>query len=365
MVPVEIAINPTAAAISTSGIPSVPPLSFVVAVSPLGGATQYITGGLPNASSFEPSGWLDPSSGIPYQLAMGFAASTGGSTDVHEVRNIEVQPLFANPSQVNMQLTDSSSGWLVQGKPVTYTATGTLSTAGGSLNQPASLNATLPVDVVPGSASGTNWSCTTTGQTVSCSYTGTIPIPAGTTLPPVTIPANVTGGTSGPVTATAQIVSDDSQVAGASDAGTIHAAAAPGPVLGVNLSDNVSGSFTQGGTATYTALGAVSSGGSSEGKVITLTDTLPAGIVPGPASGTSWSCGTASQAVTCTYSGALPIAPGTALPAVSIPVTVSASSIGRRGQHRVTGVVRCNHRPGHRLRRRDVVPGVRNHLDGL
>ena len=53
--PVEIAINPTAAAISTSGIPSVPPLSFVVTVSPLEGAkTQYITGGLPNASSFEP-----------------------------------------------------------------------------------------------------------------------------------------------------------------------------------------------------------------------------------------------------------------------------------------------------------------------
>ena len=36
--------------------------------------------------------WLEPATGIPYQLAMGFAASTGGSTDVHEVRNISVQP---------------------------------------------------------------------------------------------------------------------------------------------------------------------------------------------------------------------------------------------------------------------------------
>ena len=144
LVPVEIAINPTAASISTSGIANVPPLSFVVAVSPLGGPTQYITGSLPNASSFEPAGWLEPSTGIPYQLAMGFAASTGGSTDIHEVRNIDVQPLFANPPQITMQLTDNSSGWLVQGTPATYTASGSLTTAGGSLNQPASLVATLP-----------------------------------------------------------------------------------------------------------------------------------------------------------------------------------------------------------------------------
>ena len=40
LVPVEIAINPTAASVSTSGIANVPPLSFVVAVSPLGGPTQ-------------------------------------------------------------------------------------------------------------------------------------------------------------------------------------------------------------------------------------------------------------------------------------------------------------------------------------
>ena len=259
---------------------------------------------------------------------MGFAASTGGSTDIHEVRNIDVQPLFANPPQITMQLTDNSSGWLVQGTPATYTASGSLTTAGGSLNQPASLVATLPAGVVPGTASGTNWSCTTTGQTVNCDYTGSIPIVAGTTLPPVTIPANVTAGTSGPATATAQIVSDDSQIAAASDAGTIHAAAAPGPVLGVNLSDSSSGSFSQGGTATYTALGSVSSGGSSETKVVTLTDTLPTGFVPGTATGTSWSCGTSTQTVTCTYTGALPIAAGTVLPPVTIPATISNTVSG-------------------------------------
>jgi hypothetical protein len=328
LVPVEIAINPTAAAISTSGIATVPAYSYVVAVSPLGGPTQLVTGSLPNASSFEPARWLEPASGIPYQLAMGFAASTGASTDVHEVRNIDVQPLFSNPAQVDVQLTDSAAGSLVQGTPVTYTATGSLSVGGGSLNQSTSLIATLPSGVVPGAASGTNWSCVTTGQTVTCAYTGTLPIPTGSTLPPVTIPANVTPGTSGPISATAQIVSDNAQMAIANDAGTILASAAVGPILGIAISDNVAGSFTQNGAATFTLQATISAGGSAESHVVTVTDTLPAGIVPGTSSGGSWTCSTVVQTVTCTYAGTLPIVPGTVLPAVTVPVVVSANSSG-------------------------------------
>ena len=328
LVPVEIAINPTAAAVSTSGIATVPAYSYVVAVSPLGGPSQLVTGSLPNASAFEPARWLDPSSGIPYQLAMGFAASTGGSTDVHEVRNIAVQPLFGNPAQVDVQLTDSAAGWLVQGTPVTYTASGSLSVGGGSLNQPATLITTLPPGVVPATGSGTSWTCVTAGLTVTCAYTGTVPIPAGATLPPVTIGANVSPGTSGPVSAMAQIVSDNAQMATADDAGTIHATAAVGPILGVSLSDNVAGSFTQNGAAAFNLQATVSSGGAAESKVVTMTDTLPAGIVPGASSGTSWTCSTVVQTVTCNWAGTLPIAAGTALPPVAVPISVSASASG-------------------------------------
>jgi len=310
LVPVEIAINPTAAAIGTSGMATVPAYSFVVAVS------------------LEPAGWLEPSSGIPYQLAMGFAASTGGSTDVHEVRNIAVQPLFGNPAQVDVQLIDSAAGSLVQGTPVTYTATGSLSVGGGSLNQPASLATTLPAGVVPGTGSGTNWSCVTAGQSVTCADTGTLPIPAGTNLPPVTIPASVTPGGSGPVSATAQIVSDNAQMAVANVAGTINASAAAGPILGIAISNNVAGSFTQNGAATFNFQATVPAGGSAESHVVTVTDTLPTGIVPGTDSGTSWSCSTVFQTVTCTRAGTLPIVPGTVLPAISLPVAVSATSSG-------------------------------------
>ena len=186
LVPTEIAINPTAASISARGIADVPASSSTIAVSPLGSPTQYVVGSLPNASAYEPSSWLEPTTGIPYQLAFGFAASTGGFNDVHEVRNVQVQPLFSNPARAVLQITDSAAGHLVPGTPVSYSVTPSISPLGGSENQPISFTDTFPVGVTPGTASGTNWSCSTSGQTVTCTYVGSYPIAAGSTLPTIT-----------------------------------------------------------------------------------------------------------------------------------------------------------------------------------
>ena len=327
LVPVEIAINPTASSISTQGIPDVPAYSYVVAVSPLGGTTQYVSGTLPNASAFEPAAWLDPTTGIPYQLAFGFAASTGGSNDIHEVRNIQVQPLFTNPARAALQLTNDAAGHLVAGTSVQYTATPSLSALGGSENQTLSFTDTFPAGIVPGAASGTDWSCSTSGQDVTCTFTGSYPIASGTALPPITLPAAVSAGATGTVDDVGQLVSDDSQVASATDAGTVGAVSVS-PVLGVSLADGSGGAFLQGGTVTYTAVATVSSGGGAEAVAPQLTDVFPGGMTPGTATGTDWSCATAGQTVTCNYTGSLPIASGSTLPAVSLPAIVGGASSG-------------------------------------
>ncbi len=327
MVPVEVAINPTAATISTQGIASVPAYSYVIAVSPLGGPTQYASGSLPNASAYEPASWLEPSTGIPYQLAFGFAASTGGSNDIHEVRNVQVQPLFTNPARASLQLTDSAAGHLVAGTAVTYTATPSLSTQGGTVNQPLSFTDTFPTGVTPGAATGTDWSCTTNGQTVTCAYTGTYPIAAGSTLPSVTVPTTVAATATGTVDDTGQLVSDDAQVATETDPGTVGPLSVP-PVLGVSLSDGSGGAYAQGGGITYRAIGTVSSGGGAETVAPQMVDVFPAGVTPGTASGTGWSCATVGQTVTCNYTAGVPIAGGTTLPTVSLPATVGLSSSG-------------------------------------
>ena len=327
LVPTEIAINPTAASVSARGIADVPAYSFAIAVSPLGSPTQFVIGSLPNASAYEPSSWLEPTTGIPYQLAFGFAASTGASNDVHEVRNVQVQPLFSNPARAVLQITDSAGGHLVPGTPVSYSAAPSISPLGGSENQPISFTDTFPVGVTPGAASGTNWSCSTSGQTVTCTYVGTYPIAAGSTLPTISVPAVVAKGATGALNDTGQLESDDAQVASATDPGTAGPASVA-PVLGVSLADGSGGVYLQGGSVTYTAVPTVSSGGGGESAAPRLTDVFPATLSPGTASGASWTCTTVSQTVTCNYDGALPIAAGTTLPSLSLPATVGTSASG-------------------------------------
>ena len=85
------------------------------------------------------------------------------------------------------------------------------------------------------------------------------------------------------------------------------------------------GSFTRGTNASYaidvTHVGTLDSTGT-----ITVTDTAPAGLTPLAASGTGWTCSTVAQVVTCTRSGI--VAVGTALPTITVPVTVTEAAAG-------------------------------------
>ena len=57
---------------------------------------------------------------------------------------------------------------------------------------------------------------------------------------------------------------------------------------------------------------------------VKVTDTLPAGIVPGSASGVGWNCSTVSATVTCTHAGDLAV--GASLPAITVPITIGESA---------------------------------------
>ena len=334
LVPAEIAINPTATPLTTSSGLSVPADSYLVAVTPIGAARQIIGGLLPSAAGIEPSSWLDPANGIPYQLAFGFAGSTGSSTDVHEVRNVQLAPLTTNTPRFGLGLSDNSAGQWVQspasGPPsvITFTATPSVSSSGGPEGQTPSFTTTLPTGLTPGTATGTQWSCTTTGQTVSCSYTGTLPVAAGTILPTISIPATVASNATGTLSVTGYLTSDGSVAASATDTGTAASSFATNPILGIGLTDSAGGAFTQGGSFTYLATTSVSAAGTNESAAPTLADTFPAGVTPGTATGTNWTCTTTGQQVGCTYKGTLPITAGTTLPVVSMPATVTNTATG-------------------------------------
>jgi uncharacterized repeat protein (TIGR01451 family) len=90
------------------------------------------------------------------------------------------------------------------------------------------------------------------------------------------------------------------------------------PDLAIGVSHT--GNFTQGQPGSYSII--VSNPGNlGTSGVVTVTDTLPAGLVPTSASGTGWSCGIAGQVVTCTRSDAL--AAAGSYPAIALGVTAA------------------------------------------
>ncbi|MHB1508056.1 MAG: IPT/TIG domain-containing protein [Acidimicrobiales bacterium] len=328
-VPVEVAINPTPTAFTTPSHITVPPLSYVASVTPIKGPTQLLTGTLPNATGILPSNLLD-ANGIPQQLSFGWSGSTGGSTDVHEITNVVISPVITEPPRFGLSLTDSDGGYLVAGGTVSYTATPTLSSSGASESTAPSFTDSFPTGLTPTAASGgADWSCTVVAPTVSCNYIGALPITAGTTLGSISISATVSASSSGAVDDTGEIVEAGAVVASATDPATATSAAATHPVLGLSLSDNAAGAFTQGSSVTYQATGLVSATGANEADAPSFTDTFPTGVTPTSATGGSdWGCTVVAPTVSCNYIGARPIVAGSTLASISMTATVGASASG-------------------------------------
>jgi hypothetical protein len=101
------------------------------------------------------------------------------------------------------------------------------------------------------------------------------------------------------------------------------------PDLALTKSDNESGHMVAGNHADFILAPSVDGSGGPESNMLTVTDTLPTGMTPGTAtSSADWSCATAGQTVTCTYTPGSAIAAGTALPDITIPVSLSLGLSG-------------------------------------
>ncbi|MBT2502211.1 Ig-like domain repeat protein [Curtobacterium sp. ISL-83] len=221
-VPVEVIVNPAstiAASAGTSDLTSisVPAMSYAIVFKTIGATSQkVVTGTLPDLrtpaySGLFPSAWYDPTTGLPYKLTFGWVASTGGNTDVHEVNNFSAQTLNGPVPELTADSTvdDSAPG---MGSSDTYTVTPAVSGQGGSETQPVRVTTTFPSRTTPAPSISTDYTCTISGQTETCTYTGTTA--AGASLPALALPFTATG----PVSSTAQSIT--SQVSSA-DATTV------------------------------------------------------------------------------------------------------------------------------------------------
>jgi hypothetical protein len=215
-----------------------------------------------------------------------------------------------------------------------------VSNAPGAGPTTGTVTATFPVPAGQKvtSATGTGWTCGTSGQTVTCTRPGTgqDALAGGSAYPPVTITTSVPSTASGtvPVTATAGTPGNADPRGGVGTAtATINPGQATPPATGPALSMTVTpqGSFTAGGTGSYQLT--VSNAPSAGPTTGTVTETfgVPAGQTVTSATGTGWTCGTSGQTVTCTRPGqgddALP--PGSSYPPVTIATTIASSASGQ------------------------------------
>jgi uncharacterized repeat protein (TIGR01451 family) len=97
------------------------------------------------------------------------------------------------------------------------------------------------------------------------------------------------------------------------------------PTVDLSVTKSHSGNFAAGANGVYTLRVSNAAGQQREDNVVTVTDTLPAGLTFVSGTGTGWTCTAAAQVVTCTHPPFLD--PGQSLPDITLTVAVGAAAI--------------------------------------
>ena len=140
--------------------------------------------------------------------------------------------------------------------------------------------------------------------------------------------ASVTLGVGATLTGRALARTGAVTMAGGNTVGGCAGAPAPPPSPpGLSISKTHTGNFVVGTNGTFT-IRVTNTGGVPTSGVVTVTDTLPAGLTFVSGVGTGWSCSAAGQTVTCTTS--TPIPAGGAASPITLTVNPQASAVGTR-----------------------------------
>lgn len=182
---------------------------------------------------------------------------------------------------------------------------------------------------------GTGWSCTPSGGyplssgSITCTRSGSLANGSASANLTIQAVANVAGAVTASFSAAASKA--DASAMPDSDMANNTATVTVTSVSGSDVSVAISASPTnvaQGSAVTYTITPRHEGGeapGSSGTGIITVTDTLPAGLNYVSASGTGWSCGAAGQVVTCTRPGPYTGGNFTNMPAITLVATATAA----------------------------------------
>jgi uncharacterized repeat protein (TIGR01451 family) len=248
-----------------------------------GGGGVVLVSGTPASISVNGGGsGLTLNPGVPY----GATAGTAGTS----VTNASISSTSGTQSGAectpDMTLGKSHVGNFTRGLTASYTVPVSNVSPFGPTSGTVTVNDTLPVGVVPTSASASSeWTCSVTAQTVSC--TDSTVHPAASSYPSITISANVAQTAPSTVTNTA-VVSGGGEVNLANDTATDVAIVVSSADLAVT-NTAAPNPVAAGGNITYTQV--VTNNGPSAADNATLVEAVPANTVfVSIAAPAGWTC---------------------------------------------------------------------------
>ncbi len=232
----------------------------------------------------------------------------GGETNTSNDTASNITSISLGP---DLTLTKVYNGTFRQGDAAdTYTLT--VANGGGTASYgTVTVVDTLPMSgLTPTSLSGTGWTCVL--ATLTCTRNDALN--PSSSYPPITLSGSVAPNAPTSVT-------NNAAVSGGGDVVlTNNSAFAVTPITQVadlTITKTHSGSFVEGQSGTYTITVSNVGAGPTVGT-LTMTDTLPTGMIAVAMSGPGWSCTTST--VTCTRSSVL--ASNTGYPAITLTVLV-------------------------------------------
>ncbi len=247
-------------------------------------------------------------------------ATVSGGGELNIANDTATDPTTITAPAPDLAITSSHQDNFRQGDSAdTYSVT--VSNVGLiATNGQISVTDTLPAGLTPTAASGTGWTTSISGQTVTATHSDALA--AGASFPDLTVTVSVANNAAASVTNTAT-VSGGGELNTGNDTSNDATTVAQAADLTVNASH--AGNFEQGDPAdNYTVTVNNIGPGPTTGQV-TVVDTLPAGLTPTAASGTGWTTSISGQTVTATRSDAL--AAGASYPDLTVTVSVANNAV--------------------------------------
>ncbi|MFN8582294.1 MAG: hypothetical protein U0163_15140, partial [Gemmatimonadaceae bacterium] len=246
-------------------------------------------------------------------------ATVAGGSDSNGSNNSASDPTTIVGAP-DVAITKTHTGAFTVGSNGAYTI-GVTNVGNAPTTGPITVSDVLPTGLTYVTATGTGWSCSAVAQAVTCTHAG--PVAASASLPAITMTVSV-GAAAAPSVVNTASVSTPGDTNASNDSASDPTTVNPAPVPDLAITKSHTGTFTVGSTGTYT-LTVTNVGTGPTTSTITVSDVLPTGLTYVTATGTGWSCNAVTQAVTCTTPG--PLAPTSALPAITLTVSVSPSAV--------------------------------------